>query len=101
MRPVRAGRCRVTARTLLIVGWISQTFIQLVMLAVLQIGQNLQARGADARAQQTYDDAEAILHECLQLQQHLMTQDEVLLKQDEILVQLGSQPPHASGPGRP
>ena len=65
-------------RTLLIVGWLSQTLIQLVMLAVLQIGQNLQARGADARAQQTYDDAESILHECLQLQQHLMTQDEVL-----------------------
>ena len=66
------------ARTLLIVAWISQTFIQLVMLAVLQIGQNLQAKGADARAQQTYLDAEAILHECLELQKHLQSQDEVL-----------------------
>ena len=65
-------------RTLLIVGWISQTFVQLVMLAVLQIGQNLQARGADARAQQTYDDAESILHECLALQEHLQSQDAVL-----------------------
>ena len=67
-------------RTLLIVGWISQTFIQLVMLAVLQLGQNLQAKGSDARAQQTYDDAESILHECLALQAHLQKQDEVLLK---------------------
>jgi hypothetical protein len=66
------------ARTLLIVAWISQTFIQLVMLAVLQIGQNLQAKGADARSQQTYLDAEAILSECLEMQKHLMTQDEVL-----------------------
>lgn len=75
-------------RTLLIVAWISQTFIQLVMLAVLQLGQNLQARGADARAEQTYLDAEAILHECVELQQHLM-------KQDEVLIRLGRQSPPA------
>jgi hypothetical protein len=65
-------------RTLLIVGWISQTFVQLVMLAVLQLGQNLQAKGADARSQQTYLDAEAILSECLELQKHLQSQDEIL-----------------------
>ena len=68
------------ARTLLIVAWISQTFIQLVMLAVLQIGQNLQAKGADARAQQTFLDAEAILHECLELQKHLAAQDELFTR---------------------
>ena len=67
-------------RTLLIVAWTSQTFIQLVMLAVLQIGQNLQAKGADARAQQTYLDAESILHECIALQEHLQAQDGVLEK---------------------
>ena len=67
------------SRTLLIVAWISQTFIQLVMLAVLQLGQNLQAKGSDARAEQTYRDAEAILHECLQLQHHLAAQDEKIL----------------------
>jgi hypothetical protein len=67
-------------RTLLIVAWISQTFIQLVMLAVLQIGQNLQAKGADARAQQTYLDAEAVLAEALKIQEHLAVQDELLAK---------------------
>jgi hypothetical protein len=45
---------------------------------VLQLGQNLQAKGTDARSQQTYLDAEAILSECLELQKHLQSQDEIL-----------------------
>jgi hypothetical protein len=65
-------------RTLLIVAWISQTFIQLVMLAVLQLGQNLSAAGADARSQATYLDAEAVLHEVQQIQAHLEVQDGIL-----------------------
>jgi hypothetical protein len=68
------------SRTLLIVAWISQTFIQLVMLAVLQLGQNLQAKGSDARAEQTYLDAEAVLHEAQQIQAHLAEQDKLLLR---------------------
>jgi len=68
------------SRTLLIVAWISQTFTQLVMLAILQLGQNLQAKGADARAQQTFLDAEAILSECLELQKHMGAQDETLTR---------------------
>ena len=48
------------------------------MLAVLQLGANLSAKAADARAQQTFDDAEAILAECLELQKHLAAQDELL-----------------------
>lgn len=65
-------------RTLLIVGWVSQTLIQLVMLAILQLGQNLQASAADKRAEATYADAEAILHEALEIHAHLEAQDAVL-----------------------
>ena len=61
-----------------IVAWIAQTFIQLVLLPIIIVGQNVQGRAADKRALQTYKDAEAILHECLQLQSHLQAQDEVL-----------------------
>ena len=74
-------------RTLLIVAWISQTFIQLVMLAVLQLGQNLQARGADARSQQTYLDVEAILHGQSEQAEHLAAQDEKILAILERLTQ--------------
>ncbi len=63
---------------LLLVQWISQTFIQLVLLSVIMVGQAVQGRAADKRSEQTYADAEAILHECLQLQAHLEAQDKVL-----------------------
>lgn len=65
-------------RSLLIVGWISQTMIQLVMLAILQLGQNIQGSAADRRAEATYTDAEAILHEALEIHAHLEAQDAVL-----------------------
>jgi hypothetical protein len=61
-----------------IVGWIAQTFLQLVLLPIIIVGQNVQGRASDKRAVQTYQDAEAILHECLQLQEHLMAQDRIL-----------------------
>ena len=64
--------------TIILVAWVAQTFLQLVLLPVIIVGQNVQARAADKRAQQTYADAEAILHECLQLQAHLQAQDSVL-----------------------
>ncbi len=69
---------QATSSPLLLVQWISQTFIQLVMLSILMVGQNIQGKAADQRAADTYKDAEAILHECLQLQEHLQAQDKVL-----------------------
>ncbi|HEY7225949.1 MAG TPA: hypothetical protein VH561_20410 [Micromonosporaceae bacterium] len=64
--------------SVIIVAWIAQTFLQLVLLPVIIVGQNVQSRAADKRSEQTYGDAEAILHECLQLQAHLRAQDMVL-----------------------
>lgn len=58
--------------------WISQTFIQLVMLSVIMVGQGVLGRASDKRAEQTYNDAEAVLHECLEIQRHLEEQDKVL-----------------------
>jgi hypothetical protein len=63
---------------IVIVAWIAQTFLQLVLLPIIIVGQNVQGAAADKRAVQTYQDAEAILHECLQLQAHLEMQDHVL-----------------------
>jgi hypothetical protein len=58
-----------------LVQWISQTFIQLVMLSVIMVGQNVLGRAADKRSQMTYQDAEATFHEAEQIQQHLAAQD--------------------------
>lgn len=62
----------------IIVSWISQTFLQLVLLSVIMVGQNIQASAADKRAEATYEDADAVLHEAVKIQEHLSAQDKVL-----------------------
>jgi hypothetical protein len=44
-----------------IIAWIAQTFLQLVLLSVIMVGQNVQSEASDARAERTYEDAVAIL----------------------------------------
>ncbi|HEY3334742.1 MAG TPA: hypothetical protein VGK16_05835 [Candidatus Limnocylindrales bacterium] len=63
---------------LALVTWISQTFIQLVMLSVIMVGQNIIGQAADRRSEMTYTDAEATFHEAEQIQQHLAAQDAAL-----------------------
>jgi hypothetical protein len=58
-----------------IVAWIAQTFLQLVLLPIIIVGQNIQANASDARAAATYKDAGAILAEAKQIQAHLAAQD--------------------------
>jgi hypothetical protein len=67
-----------TGSTLLIVGWVAQTFLQLVLLPIIIVGQNVQAAAADKRSEQTYQDAEAVLREAQQIQEHLAAQDAAL-----------------------
>jgi hypothetical protein len=67
-----------SGQAIVIVAWIAQTFIQLVLLPIIIVGQNIQGKASDKRSEQTYKDAEAILSECLQLQSHLQAQDTVL-----------------------
>ena len=61
-----------------LVSWVSQTLLQLVLLSVIIVGQNVLAAAADKRAEATYNDADAVLHEVVKLQEHLAAQDEVL-----------------------
>ena len=44
-----------------IIVWIAQTFLQLVLLSVIMVGQNVQSVASDVRSQHTYDDAVLIL----------------------------------------
>ena len=57
------------------VQWVSQTFIQLVMLSVIMVGQNILGQAADKRSEMTYKDAEATFHEAREIQSHLKEQD--------------------------
>ena len=54
--------------------------VQLLLMFVIMVGQQVLGAAADKRADVTYQDAEAILHECLQMQEHLGAQDLVLEK---------------------
>jgi hypothetical protein len=60
------------------VQWVSQTFIQLVMLSVIMVGQNIMGQAADTRAEMTYQDADATFHEAQQIQAHLAAQDDAI-----------------------
>ncbi len=62
----------------LIVSWISQTFLQLVLLSIIMVGQNVLAAASDKRAEATYEDADAVLHEAVNIQEHLAAQDKIL-----------------------
>jgi len=44
-----------------LINWLAQTFLQLVLLSVIMVGQKVSAQASDKRALQTYKDTEAIL----------------------------------------
>jgi hypothetical protein len=77
---------------LIIVAWIAQTFLQLVLLPIIIVGQNVQANAADARSQATYDDASAVLEEAKQIQAHLLVQDAAISKILERLAAVDPSP---------
>lgn len=72
--------------------WISSDFLQLTLLSVILVGQNIQAKAADNRAELTYKDAEAVLAEALKIQDHLVAQDEALTRlidsEDQVLTKM-------------
>ncbi len=52
---------------------------QLIFMFVIMVGQDVLGRAGDKRAQQTYLDAEAVLHECARLEEHLTAQDRLIV----------------------
>lgn len=44
-----------------LIAWIAQTFLQLVLLSIIMVGQKVAAAASDKQALQTYEDAEALL----------------------------------------
>lgn len=70
---IRAGRAAI-------ISWIAQTFLQLVLLSIIIVGQNVQSAAADKRAEATYKDASAVLHTAIQIQKHLAAQDAEIAK---------------------
>ena len=50
-----------SGQVIIIVAWIAQTFLQLVLLSIIMVGQSVQAAASDARAAKEFADTETIL----------------------------------------
>lgn len=84
---------------IVIVSWISQSFLQLILLPVIIVGQNIQSKAADRRAEETYHNAVATFHETKEIQAHLSSQDKSLsdiIDQLDVIAETvrGGKPPH-------
>ncbi len=76
-----------------VVVWLSSSFLQLVLLPIIIVGQNIQAAAADKRSEETYKDAEAVLKEAEEIQKHLLAQDEVIASILTRLEKVAGAPP--------
>lgn len=47
--------------TATLIAWIAQTFLQLVLLSIIMVGQNIASEKSDRQLEQTYRDAEMLL----------------------------------------
>jgi hypothetical protein len=50
-----------SGQVIIIVAWIAQTFLQLVLLSIIMVGQRVQSAASDARAVKEFVDTETIL----------------------------------------
>ena len=71
--------------------------VQLLLMFVIMVGQQVLGAASDKRAVVTYQDAEAILHECLQMQEHLTAQDRALARMLRRMEQLEGKMEGAAG----
>jgi hypothetical protein len=80
-----------------IIAWIAQTFLQLVLLSVIMVGQNVQSLAADARSANTFKDAETILD---RLDLHTQGGLKAILDRLDEIAPVASSP-SAPGPSKP
>lgn len=77
----------IRSGTSALIAWIAQTFLQLVLLSIIMVGQKVAAEKSDQQLEQTYRDAEALLH--MNDDMHRLIKQNVVLTQqiNELLAQ--------------
>jgi hypothetical protein len=50
-----------SGQVIVIVAWVAQTFLQLVLLSIIMVGQSVQSAASDVRATKQFADTETIL----------------------------------------
>ena len=68
-----------------LIAWIAQTFLQLVLLSIIMVGQKVAAAASDKQALQTYQDAEALL-DITDNMHKLLKQNNLLTEQIDELI---------------
>jgi uncharacterized membrane protein len=64
----------------LLVAWLSQTFIQLVLLPIIMVGQNVLGRHAELMAEEQYNTTKKTYADIESTMKHLDDQDALILK---------------------
>src|ERR1700742_1460294 len=59
--PISLPAAISSGQVIIIVAWIAQTFLQLVLLSIIMVGQTVQSAASDARAAKEFADTETIL----------------------------------------
>jgi hypothetical protein len=77
----------IQSGTSALISWIAQTFLQLVLLSIIMVGQKVAAEKSDQQMEQTYKDAEALLQ--MSDDMHRLIKQNVVLTQqiNELLAQ--------------
>lgn len=76
-----------------LITWICQTFLQLVLLSIIMVGQNVAAEKSELQLEHTYKDAEALLeihdemHQLVKLNEELTEKVHIALKRNTDLTQ--------------
>ncbi|HVI06350.1 MAG TPA: hypothetical protein VM711_09705 [Sphingomicrobium sp.] len=68
-----------------LVTWICQTFLQLVLLSIIMVGQNIAAAKSELQLELTYKDAEALLQIDDEMQQLMKANAELTKRVHELL----------------
>ena len=83
----------IHAGTATFIAWFAQTFLQLVLLSIIMVGQKVASAKSDMQLEQTYRDAEALLeinddmHKLVKQNVQLTEQLSVLLQQNTELTE--------------
>ncbi len=80
----------LTPLVALLVTWLSQTFIQLVLLPVIMVGNNTISKHQEIQADIVFKDTEENLRDAKLLIEHLNAQDTELIKHTEMLSKLAN-----------
>lgn len=72
----------------LLTTWISQQFLQLVLLPVIMVGQNVLGRKTELQADEQFRTTMSSYHDIEQIMQHLSAQDAELLRHTRMLIHL-------------